>query len=220
MEPLRALYADSEKACRYDVIAALGNLALGGDRRIDRAVARELALAPGRRVLDVGAGTGRLAPSIAAAVRPGGSLVLLDGSPAMLGEARARGRIVDGVEALAGDATSLPFPDRSFDRVLLSWLLHEMAPGPRDAALREAVRVLSGGGVLVIVDHGAPRGLPARAWWRLVRRGLANRAERETLAWHLGNPPADVVEAAGLPIRRRLSMAGGLVRIDVAVRPG
>ena len=217
---MRDLYSDPTMVRRYDRIAGLGNLALGGDRRIDEVALRQLALAPGRRVLDVGAGTARLAPAMAAAIRPGGRLVLLDSSERMLDEARARGRLGEGVEACVGDAAELPFEDGSFDRVLFAWTLHELAPDLRDRALKEAARVVAGGGLVVVVDHGEPLGLAARAWWRLVRRGLANEAERETLAWHLENPPERVLGHAGLQLRRNLKRVGGLVRVSVAVRPG
>lgn len=217
---MRELYSDPVLVRRYDRIAGLGNLALGGDRRIDAVVLRQLALAPGRRVLDVGAGTGRLAPSIAEAIRPRGRLVLLDSSEAMLEQARRSDRVTDGVETRVGEAGALPYEDASFDRVLFAWILHEMPGQERDAALAEAVRVVAGGGLIVVVDHGRPVGLAARAWWRLVRRGLANEAERESLAWHLEHPVEGVLEAAGLGVRRNLKLAGGLVRVIVGACSG
>jgi ubiquinone/menaquinone biosynthesis C-methylase UbiE len=217
---VRDLYSDPTLARRYDRIAGLGNLALGGDRRLDEVVLRQLALAPGRRVLDMGAGTGRLAPAMAAAIRPGGRLILLDSSEVMLEQARARGRVTDGVETRVGDVADLPYDNGRFDRVLLAWLLHELPPDRRDRALKEAVRVVAGGGQIVVIDHGKPLGLAARAWWKLVRRGLANEAERESLAWHLEHPPERVLADAGLQLRRNLKLAGGLVRVTVAVRPG
>lgn len=217
---MRELYSDPALVRRYDRIAGLGNLALGGDRRIDEVTLRQLALAPGRRVLDVGAGTGRLAPGIAAAVRPGGELVLLDGSEAMLEQARRLGRVGDGVETRVGEVTELPFSDGSFDRVLFAWVLHELEPEVRAAALAGAVRVVASGGLIVVVDHGRPRGLAARGWWKLVKRGLANEAERESLAWHLEHPVDEALEGLGLQVRRNLKLAGGLVRVTVAVRQG
>lgn len=218
---LDGMYADAERARRYDTTAAVGNLALGGDRRIDRAVLRELALAPGERVIDVGAGTARLVPAILAQVRPGGSVVALDRSPVMVAEARRRGRL-NGVEVegLVGDATELPMADGSVDRVLFAWVLHELPPADRDAALREAARVVAPGGLVVVADHGPASNPLSRGWWRLVRRGLANPAERDSLAWHLEHPVDDGLAAAGLCVRRRRAFAGGLVRVVVAARPG
>ncbi len=217
---MRDLYSDPKLARRYDRIAGLGNLALGGDGRIDAVALRQLALAPGRRVLDVGGGTGRMAPAIAAALRPGGRLVLLDASEAMLEQARRLGRVGEGVEVRLGEAGAVPFGGESFDRVLIAWLLHELEPDDRAAALDEAVRVVARGGLIVVVDHGRPRGLAARAWWRLIGRGLANEAERETLAWHMEHPVDRELEARGLQVRRNLKLAGGLVRVTVGVKQG
>lgn len=59
------------------------------------AVAALGAVAPLRRVLDLGAGTGLLSGMVAAA-HPGAALTLLDGAPAMLEQARER---LSGVEA-------------------------------------------------------------------------------------------------------------------------
>src|SRR4051794_26946862 len=76
-------------------------------------------LAPrrGERILEVGAGRGCYALRVAADVRPGGTVDILDGHPEMLGDAmRAAG--AGGLSNLAptlGDARFLPFDDAAFD---------------------------------------------------------------------------------------------------------
>ncbi len=93
---------------------------------------------PGVHVLDVATGPGYVA---AAAARRGARVVGVDFSAAMLAEAR---RHHPTIAFEAGDAAALPFPDSSFDAVVMSFgLLHLGHP---DQALAEAHRVLRPGG--------------------------------------------------------------------------
>ena len=102
---------------------------------------RALADAPGSRLLDVGGGTGNYA---VAAAGEGWQPTVLDCSPAMLDQARAK-----GLETIIGDAQQLPFADASFDAVTLISMLHHVE-SPQ-AALAEACRVLVAGGRLAAV---------------------------------------------------------------------
>jgi SAM-dependent methyltransferase len=93
---------------------------------------------PGVRVLDVATGPGYVA---GAAAQRGATVVGVDFSAAMLAEAR---RHHPGIDFQVGDAQALPFPDASFDAVVMSFgLLHLGRP---DRALAEAHRVLGAGG--------------------------------------------------------------------------
>jgi len=69
---------------------------------------------------------------------------------------------------LVADAAYIPFADRSFDAVLLSYLLHHLPPDLVPAVLQEASRVSRE--YIVITDHlQSMRGLPRRIksfWWR------------------------------------------------------
>ncbi|MBV2156791.1 class I SAM-dependent methyltransferase [Kitasatospora sp. SUK 42] len=103
------------------------------------AVRWALEAAPGRRVLDLGAGTGKLTATLVAL---GFEVVAVEPDPAMLGELR---RSLPTVRALAGSAEAVPLPDGSVDAVLSGNAMHwfDMAvAGP------EIARVLSPGGVL------------------------------------------------------------------------
>ncbi|MCW5771418.1 MAG: methyltransferase domain-containing protein [Rhodospirillaceae bacterium] len=114
------------------------------------------ALAHGRaeaRVLDLGCGGGHVAFKVAPSVR---EVVAYDLSPEMLGvvarAARERGH--GNLATRQGVVESLPFPDASFDLVLSRFSAHHWRNA--EAALREAARVLTPGGVLGIVDSISP----------------------------------------------------------------
>ncbi|MEU6235111.1 class I SAM-dependent methyltransferase [Kitasatospora sp. NPDC047058] len=95
--------------------------------------------APGMRVLDLGAGTGKLTATLVAA---GADVIAVEPDAAMLAELR---RELPAVRALLGSAEAIPLPDGSVDAVLAGNAMHwfDMAvAGP------EIARVLAPGGVL------------------------------------------------------------------------
>jgi SAM-dependent methyltransferase len=93
----------------------------------------------GFRVLDLGAGTGKLTLSLAAL---GASVTAVEPDQAMLDELRL---LLPSVPALLGSAESIPLPDGCVDAVLCAQALHWFDL-PR--ALPEIARVLAPGGVL------------------------------------------------------------------------
>ena len=110
-----------------------------------------LAAAPGSRILEVGCGLGDDAAALARRVAPGGSVVAIDGSQAMVDAARERHRDVAGLSFDLADATRLPYGDATFDGCRIDRVLQHIAdPG---AAIREMTRVLGPGGVLVAFDN-------------------------------------------------------------------
>ncbi len=103
------------------------------------AVRWALKSAHGMRVLDLGAGTGKLTATLTAL---GADVIAVEPDPAMLTELR---RALPAVRALAGSAEALPLPDASVDAVLAGNALHwfDMATaGP------EIARVLASRGIL------------------------------------------------------------------------
>jgi len=107
----------------------------------------------GQHVLDVACGTGIVARVAAERLAGTGQVTGLDLNPSMIKVARGLGPEVEWHE---GDATSLPFPDESFDVVLCqAGLMFFPDPG---AALGEMRRVLRPGGRIAVHVWGASEG--------------------------------------------------------------
>ena len=140
-------------ARRYDLTNDV--LSLGQDRRWRRAVReRRRPRSPGRRVLDLAAGTGTSSEPFADA---GAHVVPADFSLGML---RVGNRRRPDLAFTAGDAMRLPFADATFDAVTISFGLRNVADA--GAALRELLRVTRPGGRLVVCEFSHPTWRPFR----------------------------------------------------------
>ncbi len=151
--------------------------------------------APGPRVLDLGAGTGKLTATL---VELGADVVAVEPDPAMLAELR---RALPAVRAMAGSAEAIPLADASADVVLAGNALHwfDMA-----VAAPEIARVLAPGGVLA----GLWNILDDRVEWVAGLERVSGNAAvgpRDTLSsWRaatadLHRSPAGLVARFGLP---------------------
>jgi len=108
---------------------------------------------PGRRVLDLGCGTGRFAAALAE--RHGCTVFGVDPSPAMLAMARDR---TGAVTWLDGSAESIPLADGALERAFMQTVVHVVEDRP--AGFAELRRVLVPDGVVAILTvdpAGAPR---------------------------------------------------------------
>jgi SAM-dependent methyltransferase len=94
---------------------------------------------PASRILDLGAGTGKLTAMLADL---GADVTAVEPDQDMLGELR---EFLPGVRALRGTAESIPLPDGEVDAVLCGQSMHWF---DMDKALPEIARVLVPGGVL------------------------------------------------------------------------
>ncbi len=179
--------------------ASYYDLAFGGISRASRTrtVSRVNEL-PGRRVLEVGVGTGLALPYYAEDKLVTG----IDLSADMLRHARIKvaEQGLDNVEALLElDAEATGLPTASFD-IAISMFVASVVPNPR-ALLAELRRVVRPGGHILFVNHFAAD----RGWRLAVERALAPLSG--ALGWHpdfaaselLG--PADMRAATFEPMR-------------------
>jgi SAM-dependent methyltransferase len=100
-----------------------------------------LERAPGPRVLDLGAGTGKLTATL---VSLGAEVIAVEPDPAMLSELR---RALPTVRAVAGSAEAVPLPDESVDAVLAGNAMHWFdmnVAGPEIARVLEPDGILAG----------------------------------------------------------------------------
>jgi SAM-dependent methyltransferase len=115
---------------------------------------------PGSRVIDIAAGYGE--PSLTAARKAGpeGKVVATDISAEMLGYGRERAAAagIENIEFVESDASSLDFPERSFDAALSRWGII-FDPDGEGAAAR--VRgFLEPGARMAIASWGTPDRVP------------------------------------------------------------
>jgi SAM-dependent methyltransferase len=130
-------------------------------------LAQALGIAPGRRVADVAAGTGKLTRLLAPS---GADLVAVEPVDGMRAFLRAT---VPRAWAVAGAAEALPFRDGSLDAITVAQAFHWFdAP----AALREFHRVLRPGGRLGLIWNARDRSVAwVDAMWSIMD-GVEKRA--------------------------------------------
>jgi SAM-dependent methyltransferase len=142
----------------------------------DRRIALELlSPCPGERILEVGCGYGW----ISRALWESADILWIgvDPSESMIRHLRSVNRQPNANMAMLADATSLPFGDKSFDKVLCTGVLMHITDDR--AALAEMVRVLRPGGRLLCSINNAlsPFSLAARLW-NLCKRGFVQKFRR------------------------------------------
>lgn len=142
------------------------------ERRARTAGLDLLRVRRGERVLELGCGVGGALVALARAAGPEGRVVGLDLSPGMISQASARLRragLTDRAALLVGDATSIPWPDASFDALFMAFTLELFDTPEIPLVLAECRRVLLPGGRVAVVSlsRETPVGWPTRLYERL-----------------------------------------------------
>ena len=172
---------------------------MSAKRRV-RVILEYVDVRPGERVLDVGCGHGWLLRVLAEQCE--GRLVGVDRDVARLRKARTE----TGRAVVAGDALRLPFPDRAFDKAVLSEVLEHL-PDDRGALL-EVRRVLKPGGVVAITvpNRAYPMLWDPVNWVRErlgaepIRRGVLGGIWTDHLRLYERHEIVGLVRGAGLAV--------------------
>lgn len=137
-------------AGRYDLVNTV--MTFGQDAWWRRLLISAVNPPRSGRALDVGAGTGKVAQTLARRMTSG-TIVALDFSDPMLREGRARigaAAVSRRVSFVAGDALELPFPDATFDCVTTAFTVRNLVdPG---AGFAEMCRVVKPGGRVACLE--------------------------------------------------------------------
>lgn len=173
------------------------------DRLAEVLVARAPVPLCGRRVLDVGAGTG--AATRAALAAGAGGVVAVDGAIGMLAHDADR-----RPPAVVGDALALPFSEDAFDAAVAAFSLNHLTDPAR--GLREMARVTRPGGALVAGSYGADDTHPAKA---AVEAALTARGWRPE-PWYAAVKAEAVPQLATVDACAAVAEAAGL---DAFIEP-
>ncbi len=123
----------------YDIVAKISML--GQYNRLRRQLLGKITIAKGKRILDLGSGTGYLGEKMGPV-----DVVSADISIDML----RRARLKSNGEFVVADAHRLPFREGRFDAAVSSFAMHEVArPGE---VFSEMFRTLKPGGEMAVMD--------------------------------------------------------------------
>lgn len=168
-------------------------------------------LAPGMRVLDIGAGAGNVARLVAEVVGPTGHVTAVDADPAAV-EIASRNNTVPTIEFRAADAHTLDGIEDGFDavtgRLVLAYLTNPAA------ALRQAAARVRPGGLIIMeeADMAYLWASPQTPLWSQVRSWFLEALEKARIEACMGPTLFTLFGEAGLPSPRLLcgaTVSGG-----------
>ncbi|WP_455382622.1 class I SAM-dependent methyltransferase [Salinispira pacifica] len=139
----------------YNRLSPFYDLLAGSERAYIQNAVRLLDLGAGERVLEIGSGTGQTLVQMAHLVGKSGEAVGVDIAQRMCERALRRAaadNLGENVRVLCADAVTLPFPDRAFNAVLLSFTLELFSSSDMGRVLTECRRVLRSDGRLAVVS--------------------------------------------------------------------
>ena len=128
------------------------------------------------KVLEIACGTGISTRAIRNALSAPARLIATDLNQEMINRARSKFTAIENVELRQADATSLPFPDASFDTIVCQFGM--MFFPDKDAALQEVRRVLRPGGMFLF-----------SVWDRLEKNEISLAVHEAFQSFYPDDPP-------------------------------
>jgi len=200
-------------------------LSFGSARIWRKKVAKLVNSQPGQKILDLAAGTGS---SSIVFLREGVKVVAADFSNGMLEEGRKRHPELEFVFA---DASALPFADKEFDTVTISFGIRNVEK--IEVALAEMLRVLKPGGKLVVCEFSRIPNKTLHGLYRFYLRNIlptlsslvsktpeAYSYLAESIdAWPSQQELVKIIETAGFESVSYLNQTLGIVAIHSAFKP-
>lgn len=184
---------------------------------------------PGDRVLDVATGTGKVAADLNAKAQPGGRVLGVDISPAMIGIAKRRFADRPGLTFVVGDALALPTEDGSFDAATIAFGMRNLPDYAKGFA--ELARSVRPGGKVVCLEIARPRSRPAQIlqfWFDKIvpvvgrvagQGGAYGYLVRSVKGYPGPDRIAEIMREVGLQNVSWQPMTGGIVTLHVGTVP-
>ena len=184
---------------------------------------------PGDRILDVATGTGKVAADLHKKVQPGGSVLGVDISPAMIRVAQKRFADRSGLTYVVGDALALPTEDGTFDAATIAFGMRNLPDYEKGFA--ELARSVRPGGRVVCLEIARLRSRVARIlqfWFdRIVpivgrvagQGGAYGYLVRSVKGYPGPDRIAEIMREAGLQDVTWTGMSGGIVTLHTGTVP-
>ncbi len=196
-------------APHYDLL--LDTLTVGQYRSFLKKAVRILSPQKGEKILDLCSGTGRVASWLAEAVGKEGRVVGMDLSRGMIEVAERRYGNSENLLFLRRDVTKPWGYQDYFDRIFMSFCLHELPESHRSDVLKQSHMALKEKGKMVIADFNPQVSRIGKHFSLL----FFNLIERRNLNF-FGFNQNEALNGAGFKKVRTLLIAGDILQITFA----
>ena len=194
----------------YDPIVKILFLPFGGEGRFRKALVDFAGVKEGEQVLDACCGTGTLTYLLAERVGRTGAVTGIDLSYRLLEIAAKKAKKVLPLTFRQASCADIPFPEDNFDKIFISFGLHEIAEADRQNSLQEINRVLKSDGSLFILEYHLPQAVLTRFTVKAFHRLFEDEKAYRML---LDGTLLPELDQAGFSIRRKRLIGAGMFQM-------